>query len=183
MADFVNRRLAKDSSGDRGALDEALVRANLANPALAGVSLAPDDRDTKVSSANRGRYANSSTRLMEGAAGYIEQGDLLEPLAGSLCARGDTFRIRATGCAYDKNGKLLLRVTCEAIVVRSPEYVVPASFDTPGGMASGNSALVPPSVGNGSQLVANPAMNPLNRKFGRRFEILSHKWLTHTSEL
>jgi hypothetical protein len=183
MADFVNRRLASDATGNRGALDEALLRANLANPSLAEISSSPDDSDTKVNSANRCRYNNVSSRLMEGAAGYIEQSDLLEPLAGSLCARGDTFRIRATGCAYDKNGKLLQQVTCEAIVVRSPDFVVSASIDMPGGAATGNSALVPPSTFNGSKFVANPALNPLNRKFGRRFEILSQKWLTRTSEL
>jgi hypothetical protein len=183
VSDFVNRRLANDASGDRGALDEALLRANLANPTLSSVQAQPSSSDTRVSTANRCRYSSVPSRLMEGAAGYIEQADLLEPMGGSLFARGDTFRIRASGASYDANGKLLRRVTCEAIIVRSPEYVVSSSFDQSGGASTGNSALVPPTVAAGLQRIPNPALHPINKKFGRRFEVLGLKWLTNINEL
>ena len=185
VADFVNRRLAANTSGDRGALEEALIRADLANPDLIKPALiaTPDDTGTLVSVANRGRYQNASRRLMEGAAGYIEQADLLEPLGGSLCARGDTFRIRATGASYDKNGKLLSRATCEAIVVRSPDYLTAAAIDQAGSPSTGNSALIPPTIESGTQRIPNPALNPINQKFGRRFEVLNIKWLTSVNEL
>ena len=120
---------------------------------------------------------------MEGAAGYIEQADLLEPLGGSLCARGDTFRIRATGASYDKNGKLLSRATCEAIVVRSPDYLTAAAIDQAGSPSTGNSALIPPTIESGTQRIPNPALNPINQKFGRRFEVLNIKWLTSVNEI
>ena len=183
VADFVNRRLANDSSGDRGALEEALIRANLATPALKNLIATPNDAGTLVKVANRGRYQNVSKHLMEGAAGYIEQADLLEPLGGSLCARGDTFRIRATGASYDKGGKLLSRVTCEAIVVRSPDYLTDAAIDEAGSQSTGNSALMPPTVVSGTQRIPNPALNPINQKFGRRFEVLNIKWLTSVNEI
>ena len=183
VADFVNRRLASDISGDRGALEEALIRANLANPDLTALTATPDDTGTQVSAANRGRYQNVSRHLMEGAAGYIEQADLLEPLGGSLCARGDTFRIRATGASYDKSGKLLSRVTCEAIVVRSPDYLTAEALDQAGSPSTGNSALIPPTIVSGTQRIPNPALNPINQKFGRRFEVLNIKWLTSVNEI
>jgi hypothetical protein len=183
VADFVNRRLAKDTSGDRGALEEALIRAVLANPDLMALNGSPNDAGTVVPAANRGRYQNTSTYLMEGAAGYIEQADLLEPLGGSLCARGDTFRIRATGASYDKNGKLLSRATCEAIVVRNPDYLTAEVFDQAGSPSTGNSALIPPTIESGTQRIPNPALNPLNQKFGRRFQVLNIKWLTSINEI
>jgi type II secretory pathway pseudopilin PulG len=183
MADFINRRLATDTSGNRGALEEALIRANLANTVLTASIGTPNDDGTLVSGANRGRYQNASTHLMEGAAGYIEQADLLEPLGGALCARGDTFRIRATGASYDKSGKLLSRVTCEAIVVRSPDYLIADAIDQAGSPTTGNSALIPPTIESGAQRVPNPALNPINQKFGRRFEVLNIKWLTSVNEI
>ena len=185
VADFVNRRLANDPSGDRGALEEALIRADLANPALNNASLiaTSNDAGTRVPAGIRGRYQNVSRHLMEGAAGYIEQADLLEPLGGSLCARGDTFRIRATGASYDKSGKLLSRVTCEAIVVRSPDYMTADAINAAGSTSTGNSALMPPTVVSGTQRIPNPALNPINQKFGRRFEVLNIKWLTSVNEI
>ena len=185
VADFVNRRLANDPSGDRGALEEALIRANLANPDLnkANLIATSNDAGTKIRANIRGRYQNVSKHLMEGAAGYIEQADLLEPLGGSLCARGDTFRIRATGASYDKSGKLLSRVTCEAIVVRSPDYLTAEVINAAGSTSTGNSALMPPTVLSGTQRIPNPALNPINQKFGRRFEVLNIKWLTSVNEI
>jgi hypothetical protein len=184
MADFVNRRLAKDGSGSRGVLDEALTRAKLANPALAQVEEVPNDSDSKVIPANRCNYKNATLKLMEGSAGFIEQGDVLEPLGGNLCARGDTFRIRASGAAYDKSGKLLARVTCEATVVRSPDYMISGPVESAGSETSGNSALLPPMLPatTGNQLISNPKLNPINQKFGRRFEVLHLKWLSNNLE-
>ncbi len=183
VADFVNRRLADNPSGNRGALEEALSRASLANPILKASEAVSNDYGTKVPSPQKGRYENVSKFLMEGAAGYIEQADLLEPLGGSLCARGDTFRIRASGASYDKSGKLLSRVTCEAIVIRSPDYLIAAAIDQAGSPGTGNSALIPPTRNSGTQWIPNPALNPINQKFGRRFEVLNIKWLTSVNEI
>jgi Flp pilus assembly protein TadG len=184
VADFVNRRLAANPSGDRGALEEALFSASavLANSDLTAKTGIPNDAGTKVPGPNRCRYQNASTHLMEGAAGYIEQADLLEPLGGSLCARGDTFRIRATGASYDKSGNVT-RATCEAIVVRSPDYLTAEAIDKAGSPSTGNSALIPPTIESGIQRIPNPALNPINQKFGRRFGVLNIKWLTSINEI
>jgi hypothetical protein len=109
---------------------------------------------------------------------------LLEPLAPSLTARGDSFRIRATGISYFPDGRIASRQTCEVTVVRSPDYLLPAALDQAGSPSTGNSALEPPMLPLGttnSQLRANPNLHPLNTRFGRRFEILDFKWIAqHT---
>jgi hypothetical protein len=70
--------------------------------------------------------------------------------------RSDTFKIRTYGEAIDPaTGKVAARAWCEAIVQRLPEYL-----DT----------INPPTA-------RDTALNPINRAFGRRFEIVSLRWL------
>lgn len=88
----------------------------------------------------------------DGAPGTINQADLLTPLAPQLTVRGDTFRIRAYGEAADgKNSKV--RVWCEATVQRVPEYL-----DRTDKASATPSSLV-------------------NQNFGRRFKVVSFRWL------
>lgn len=186
VADFVNRRLANDPTSQRGALDEALARAQLANPDHVQVSGVPNDAATTVSSNLRAHYDQAKTTLLDGTAGYIEQADLLEPLAGSLNSRGDTFRIRAVGKAVDNSGKVIATAICEAIVMRSPDYVLSASLEDAGGPQQGNSALVPAMVRDpeaSNRFVENPKLNVINQKFGRRFEVLGFRWLHNPAEI
>ncbi|MEX1049769.1 MAG: hypothetical protein WED15_09585 [Akkermansiaceae bacterium] len=89
----------------------------------------------------------------DGAPGVINQADLLTPLAPILTARGDTFRIRAYGEAGPQSGTKV-RAWCEAIVQRVPEYLDPS--DEPW---------------------ATPTQ-PANVRFGRRYEMISFRWLS-----
>ncbi len=89
----------------------------------------------------------------DGAPGVITQADLLTPIAPILTARGDTFRIRAYGEAGPQNGAKL-RAWCEAVVQRVPEYLDTA--DEPW---------------------ATPTQ-PANVRFGRRYEVISFRWLS-----
>ena len=97
--------------------------------------------------------ANGTTA--DGAPGVISQADLLTAIAPVLTARGDTFRIRAYGEAGPANGA---KVTawCEAVVQRVPEYL-----DT------GDKPWV-------------TATKPINTRFGRRYEIVSFRWLSQS---
>ena len=88
----------------------------------------------------------------DGAPGVITQADLLTPIAPVLTARGDTFRIRAYGKA-GSTGRPSVGVWCEAIVQRMPEYLDPA------------------------EQAWDPALLPVNQRFGRRYEIISFRWL------
>ena len=65
--------------------------------------------------------------LLAGIPGYVIQSDRLKPIANTLQARDDTFRIRAYGEALDAKGKIIARAWCEAVVQRNPEYVDPAN--------------------------------------------------------
>jgi len=67
-----------------------------------------------------------------------------------------TFTIRAYGDARDKNGNIIAKSFCEAVVRRSREYVDP--MDAP-------------------DLFTYPS-SPQNRSFGRRFAIVSFRWLS-----
>ena len=90
----------------------------------------------------------------DGAPGVINQADILTPLAPILTARGDTFRIRAYGEAGPTGGTKV-KAWCEAVVQRVPEYLDPS--DEPW---------------------VNPPTNPGNLRFGRRYEIVSFRWLS-----
>ena len=77
------------------------------------------------------------------------------PSAPVLSARDDTFTIRSCGEARDATGKVLARAWCEATVRRTREFVDPA--DAP-------------------DITTQPAA-PANQTFGRRFKVLSCRWL------
>jgi hypothetical protein len=91
-----------------------------------------------------------------GIPGVLLQADVLQSLAPILSARSDTFRIRSYGEAIGLTGEVEARAWCEAVVQRRVDYVDPS--DPPG---------------------ASPdSLQPVNRDFGRRFEIVELRWLS-----
>jgi hypothetical protein len=92
----------------------------------------------------------------DGAPGVINQADILTPLAPILTARGDTFRIRAYGEAGPTGGTKV-KAWCEAVVQRVPEYIDPSQEPW----------VLPTALSN-----------PGNFRFGRRYEIVSFRWLS-----
>jgi hypothetical protein len=92
-----------------------------------------------------------------GIPGWLTQADVLQVIGPVLTTRSDTFRIRAYGEALSKDGKTVLaKAWCEAIVQRVPEYLDPAN------------AI--------SDRVTD--LTPLNKTYGRRFNIVSFHWLS-----
>jgi Tfp pilus assembly protein PilX len=92
-----------------------------------------------------------------GIPGWITQADVLQVIGPSLATRSDTFRIRAYGEALSPDGKTVLaKAWCESIVQRVPQYTDPS-----------NAAVVRPAD-----------LSELNKLFGRRFEIVSFRWLS-----
>ena len=82
---------------------------------------------------------------------------MLSALGATLSARSDTFTIRTYGDSVNPaTGDITGRAWCEAVVQRIPDYVDPI-------------ANVPTST---------PAANSTNEKFGRRFQIVSFRWLS-----
>ena len=85
---------------------------------------------------------------------YLTQADLLSTLGPQLAARSDTFTIRTYGeTTNPATASVGSRAWCEAVVQRMPDYV-DDSTDAWAGSAG------------------------TNLTFGRRFKIVSFRWLT-----
>jgi hypothetical protein len=91
-----------------------------------------------------------------GLPGWTRQADVLRPIAPILSVRDDTFTIRAYGDARDSNNKIIARAVCEATVQRRAEYV---------------------DARDDADATGLPAQQA-NRDFGRRFQIISYRWLS-----
>ena len=80
---------------------------------------------------------------------------MLQSIAPVMTARSDTFTLRGYGEAKDSSGKVLASTWCEAVVQRMPEFIDPGD---------------PPHT-------AMADLNQSNRTFGRRFSIVSFRYL------
>jgi type II secretory pathway pseudopilin PulG len=155
LAEFVNRRPQAGEFGLSGTLQAAIDRSGINDKLLDPAGrIGPEtlqlDPSLSVGIANPAAFAGNTA---DGAPGVLNQADLLTPIAPILTARGDTFRIRAYGEAGPTNGPKA-RAWCEAVVQRYPEYIKPAADE----------AWALPS-------------DPVNQRFGRRYEIISFRWL------
>ena len=91
-----------------------------------------------------------------GANGCLFQGDLLQALGPVLATRSDTFRIRAYGEANEETGTGQGAVL-ELVVQRTPDYLNPANLP--------------------HDRLRDSKKSPINVLLGRRFIILSFRWL------
>lgn len=163
LSEFVNRRLgpASDEMAQRGALQQAIDDSNLnqtlANDANAGYEIQAD----LVANYNYKNPAAGIGSSFQGAPGYLSQADILAVLGNAATPRSDTFTIRGYGEARDAANKVIASATCEAVVQRVPDYIdsIDAADTAPANLAS-----------------------TANLRFGRRFEIVSFRWL-HPSEI
>jgi type II secretory pathway pseudopilin PulG len=163
MADFINRR---PNGGEtdyalRGALQAALDLT---------VNKTLFDAVGRVGTAPAGLYvfpdaAELPKSLISPA--HVRQADILTSIGSQLTARSDTFRIRAYGESLDRNGKVLARAWCEAVVQRLPDYIDPV--DPP-------YAADPPAPDPEPRMVPE-LTSAANKNMGRRIEIVSFRWL------
>jgi len=186
LAHFVNRQLSSNPSfGSMGAL-EAAIGATQINQDISGRSF-PDGNASIAGSPRFTLSGYASVLLLAdklysgprhwGATGWLTQGDILQALAPVLSARSDTFTIRAYGeissaGAAGAPRRIVAKAICEATVQRMPEFVDPS-----------NSPETPPLIQDPSvvrqeeKLIDNPAMTEINRNLGRRFRVISFRWL------
>ena len=161
LAEFVNRRLGTDEKAQRGALQQAIDDSNLnaqtATDANAGFEIAAN----QVANCKYNNVAAGAGASYQGAPGYLTQADLLNVLGNAATARSDTFTIRGDGEARDDQGRIQARATCEAVVQRVAEWIDPADPAT---------------------TAVKDLTRPSNKTFGRRFVIVSFRWL-HTNEI
>jgi hypothetical protein len=160
LSEFVNRQLSSGDLALAGAIQSALNEVSSTsslNPfesleALSSRSLGIPD---KAVQAEYQFPAAAEGFSAYGMPGWTRQADILRPLAPILSVRDDTFTIRAYGDARAKDGTIIARAVAEAVVRRTREFVDPA--DEADTVAMPNRAT--------------------NRTFGRRFEMVSFRWL------
>lgn len=163
LSDFVNRRLVADETGQSGAIQAAID--------VSGVN-----DSVKIGDTSGNRLQQSAPDANDGMARYLTQGDLLTPLAPILAARSDTFTVRVYGESRDANGVVKATAWCEATVQRIPEWVNPT--DEPSTVKHADyPSQNPTDEPILRQWQPNPDLPVTNERFGRKFEIVSFRWL------
>lgn len=192
LAEFINRFLSPETWANRcGALQAAILRADQSYAAGISDRLVVDAADRKLTEASlttatAGFFpapenievnplgGASRTHTAMGAPGNLLQSDLLQSLGSALASRSDTFTLRCYGDATQPDGQAGY-AWLEAVVQRVPDFVDPTNAPE-----TGNSAPRPLS---GSTTSATPALStsltPVNQILGRRFKVLSMRWLKH----
>jgi hypothetical protein len=127
--------------------------------------------------ADTGINVDAAGNPIEFSSQFLTQADIMTALAPVLFARSDTFIIRAYGEAVNPaTAGVEGRAWCEAVVQRFPEYfsdpannpadAALSSFDAPSNIDDATSA---------------PTLeHQLNKLYGRRFKVVSFRWLTRS---
>jgi hypothetical protein len=161
LAEFVNRQLSSGDVALAGTIQSALnalAKDASTNPysVIEARSQPSTSSPPSVANAGYGFPAAATGYNAYGLPGWTRQADVLRPIAPILSARDDTFIIRGYGDARDPAGKITARAVCEATVRRSRDYVDPA---------------------DPADITTLPASS-VNVLFGRRYRIISFRWLT-----
>ncbi len=159
VGEFMNRKLApaSDVRSLAGAVQAAIDRQS--NTSSEPINPVPLDGSVQTASSSLStRYRRALAGVRHGGApGYLTQADVVSPLGPVLTARSDTFIIRSYGEAYGgSSNDVVSRARCEAVVQRVPDYL--DDRDKP--------------------WVEGDELSAVNQRFGRRFVIVSLRWLT-----
>ena len=149
LADFVNRRVGSNKELARaGALQSALDSSGVGLNKAFG---------TVGGAAARFAFPEAEQgHTSFGIPGIVKQADVLTPIAPVLSARSDSFIIRGYGESVDAAGKVTAQAWCEAVVERDRKFIDPAD-----------------------KAEADPkTLKKINLEFGRRYEIISFRWLS-----
>ncbi len=158
LADFVNRRLRNDPTGSKGPLQAAIDAAGLNGGLdeeypLDNRSDLPDVSVHNIADSTRLNQTLQPASTAWGIPGYLTQGDVMQVVGSTLRARSDSFVIRVCGESRDGAGTVQAKAWCEAVVQRFPD---PVDADGTG---------------------LNPVAGPAGTGFGRRFRVVSFRWL------
>ena len=131
------------------------------------------------------------TSTAEGSPGWLMQQDLVQCFSPVMTVRSDTFVVRCYGEADNQaTGATEGRAWCEAVVQRFPDFVDQTDSAITGTNAYTSPAI--PSLGDATPLYdrwsgtnsSNPnppaIVNTTNLTFGRRFKIISLRWLNES---
>ncbi|MBW8782502.1 MAG: hypothetical protein JF599_11525, partial [Verrucomicrobia bacterium] len=165
LAHFINRSLHDtDTACLAGPLQAAI-------DATTGTSILNRPADTTGTFTGAGttvypttpsQVPNAVPNRLTGLPGWLSQADILQAVGPVLSARSDTFCIRVYGEVRDplnaSAAAPLARAWCEATVQRYPDYV--------------------DSTNLSSDTLATTGFTSANQNFGRRFRVVSFRWLT-----
>jgi hypothetical protein len=186
LADFINRSIKSEDIQDPdrhrfahvGALQFAIEQSTVNGQPGLDESGKPQAGGTGIWEApyigaiptDTGPYREESLKVIqnrgiyEAAPGALTQADVLSKIGSILVPRSDTFLIRTYGEATDSvTGNVTATAYLELTVQRTPEYVVHSDGSNP----------------NGDPPYAAPS-NPVNERFGRKFKVISSRWINKT---
>jgi hypothetical protein len=191
LAEFVNRCVNPNANGDTkddfvrlGVVQHALFQAdkrgaNINSGLIDGKVLRKDMLD-KGGEDNAFYYPNSlaftdsynQVPLAGAASGMTLQGDIFQAIGSRLNVRSDTFIVRAYGTMDGKiSGRVAGRAWLEAVVQRYPDYLWTGNDPQHGKQT----ADIAPEKANDPE---GRTLNAVNRYFGRRFRVVSVRWLS-----
>jgi Tfp pilus assembly protein PilX len=188
LADFVNRSPTLSAArAQKGSLQTALDSAPLTAEGANSDWTRTNGSYVPVTPANAqadSRWAfraptNGVTVVGATASSYLLQSDVLQQIGAALTCRSDTFRLRTYGETLNPvSGKVDGRAWCEAVVQRLPDFV---DAKDPA-LKAADPALTASTLSPADQILGNAtglaALNTTNRQFGRRFVIVSFRWLS-----
>ncbi|MDG0993970.1 MAG: hypothetical protein P8O22_04465 [Akkermansiaceae bacterium] len=159
LSEFVNRQLSNDTDlALAGAIQTALNELTADN-SLNPFEIMQDESEPSVANPpGKDDYVFPEAAVGHntyGLPGWTRQADILRPLAPILSARDDTFTIRAYGESRAADGTVRARAWCVATVQRTRDFLDPA---------------------DGADITTIPT-KLANQTFGRRFNIISFRWL------
>ena len=159
LADFINRSLrhVDDTYKRRGALQAAIDNTSINGLQADNTGLwqVPDLKP--VPNFGQGDLELEQRPLSEGLGAFFMQADLLNKIGSMLHARSDTFTVRSYGSAQNEiNARVDGQAYYEITVQRLPTYI-DANLD--------------------SWEVPGEGAISLNNYFGRRYKIISERWL------
>ncbi len=157
LGEFVNRRLTDDVELAKfGALQAALEDPKVdINRDYRGGNKEIKAGDIVGTNYKFPQAAEGSR--YHGTPAYINQADILTPLAPIMQARSDTFVVRGYGEALSADGShITARAWCEAVVQRVPDYI---------------------DATDSADVAFGQLTSKTNKILGRRFIMQSFRWL------
>ncbi len=163
MGDFLNRRLGPADSLTRcGTIQAAIDKTPLNTAAKAAGAVvnatapAEANRVPNLIAANMKDASGDTWSTALGIPGYLMQQDIIQAIAPALAARSDSFLVRSYGEVRNpRTGEVEGRAWAEAVVQRLPDL---ADDSQPAE-------------------IAQASMNATNQALGRRFKVVSFRWL------
>ena len=191
LAEFINRFLTAETWASRcGALQAAIHRSDQTYNSGLSDRLFVNAPDRKVSQSSlqtptAGFFSNpenievvtsggtTRTHTAMGAPGNLLQSDLLQSLGSALANRSDTFTLRCYGEAVHPSGEIG-SAWLEVVVQRVPEFLDPTNAAETGVSAPKPLKIAPSAA---TDATVSTALTAVNNVLGRRFRIVSMRWL------